>query len=192
MSRIKFLFAIIAFAACCFVSNSSANAATYGYISSTSTLRINSNNSISDESYSARISGPYLRIYNSGFEEYSILAYKVARIEFRGDAQRDEFYNFTSKSLHAWGGDGNDLLYGGSGRDRLYGQAGEDYLYGGANNDILDAGTDYQEGIADGGPGIDQLITYKWMFGWFNTYNQAFRSGQRGNETVTRLWAPFN
>ena len=97
MSRIKFLFAITAFVVCCFVSNSSANAATYGYISGTSTLRINSNNSISDESYSASISGPYLKIYNSGFEEYSILAYKVARIEFRGDAQRDEFYNFTSK-----------------------------------------------------------------------------------------------
>ena len=184
MSRSVFLCTLFAMASSVLSSGSSVEAATYAYNSATRELSISSNNSVSDESYSARIYKGWLRIYDgNNDQEYQIRAYQVARIKFYGDAQRDEFYNYTNKALTAWGGAGNDVLHGGGGRDFLYGEAGEDYLSGGANNDVLDAGPDYIEGQASGGDGYDRLIRVSF-WGW----PQVFEDGVSSIEHTTYVY----
>lgn len=191
MSGINVIKASVLVSAVLAITQQSSIAATISYNSSTRTVTVRSNYTGFTDKYVARFDGGYLTIidntFGGDFEVFSMQSYRVGRIKFYGDADRDEFTNETYISLHAWGRAGNDLLVGGSGRDQLYGQAGEDYLRGGSNNDILNAGMDRVEGEALGGQGNDQLITYLFISG-FSFNNQQFRYGQSSNETITRLY----
>lgn len=180
MSRSLLLYTTIAVASSFLSMGSSAEAATFGYNSSTRELSVYSNDSLNDEAYEAAIaSGGWLeiRVRFNGPVQYRIRAYRVARIKFYGDGQRDEFENQTSKALTAWGGAGNDLLIGGSGRDYLYGQEGEDYLRGSDNNDFLDCGSDYVEAV--GGDGYDTHTSYLFFGYWPQSFAYGTSSIER-------------
>jgi hypothetical protein len=64
----------------------------------------------------------------------------VRRIEFRGGAGNDAFFNETALASALDGGAGNDVLYGGSATDVLFGGSGNDLLRGGAGDDYLSGG----------------------------------------------------
>jgi Ca2+-binding RTX toxin-like protein len=64
----------------------------------------------------------------------------VAQISFFGHAGNDEFNNLTNHRLHAWAGDGHDVIFGGGSHDIIHGQGGDDTLYGRAGVDDLTGG----------------------------------------------------
>lgn len=81
----------------------------------------------------------------------------VGEIKVWGYGANDFVDNYvTSKTMTAWGGDGNDTLEGGDGVDNLYGGNGDDTLKGWLGNDGLygGAGTD----SLTGGGGADRFL----------------------------------
>lgn len=91
-------------------------------------------------------------------------ASQVSLISFHGHAGDDEFNNLTNHRLHAWAGDGHDVIFGGGSHDIIHGQGGNDAIYGRAGVDDLTGG----DGIdtISGGVGDDKL------------------SGQAGNDSL--------
>ena len=111
-------------------------------------------------------------------------AFETPRTHIPGQRYETEYYTFGNHHWafetdlffgiqHAYGGDGNDIiygtdpsdnkfrnrgdniLYGGGGHDEIRGRGGNDYLHGGAGNDRLYGGDGND--ILIGGAGLDRL-----------------------------------
>jgi Ca2+-binding RTX toxin-like protein len=106
--------------------------------------------------------------------------------EVHGNAGNDIIAaEYSSTSIVAFGGDGNDTLAMGSGSDTLDGGNGDDVLFGGLGSDVLlgGEGGDYLNGGAGddylyGGNGIATLI------GGSGSDQFAFKAGDQGTSEI--------
>lgn len=104
----------------------------------------------------------------------------VNRIEFRGDAGNDVFYNNTAAPANAYGEGGNDVLFGGAGNDFLSGGANNDVCSGRGGNDGLDGGAGNDR--LHGGMGNDNLSGGDGHDGLLGGYGYDILTGGTGND----------